>query len=73
MGDWHPDLLSSTDLAGVLGIHPVSARVLIRRGDLPAVKVANRWLVDRSAAEEFARTYRRIRGWPPGRPRRALP
>ena len=41
-----------------LGIHPESARRLIREGRIPgAFKFGNKWLIERDKLEQFARTY----------------
>ena len=56
--------LSSGDTARVLGIHPLAVQRLIRRGQLPGEKIANRWLIPRAAVVEFARNYVGKRGRP---------
>lgn len=40
-----------------LGIHPESVRRLIRDGKLPAIKFGNKWLVDKTALDQFASGY----------------
>ncbi|MFW6098250.1 MAG: helix-turn-helix domain-containing protein [Chloroflexota bacterium] len=40
-----------------LNIHPESVRRLIRQGKLPAIKFANKWLVEKSTLEQFAGRY----------------
>ena len=64
--DPRDDLVSTSEVARLLGIHRVTAAQVVRSGRLPALKVANRWLVRRSVLEEFAKTYEGR----PGRPRR---
>ena len=58
--------ISSTDAAKVLRVHRVAVARLIRQGKLPAIKIANRWLVDREVLEEFAKGYEGRRGRPTG-------
>jgi len=57
-------VLSSTDAAKVLGIHPLAIQKLIYRGVLTAEKIANRWLIQREVLTEFAKTYNPNRGRP---------
>ncbi len=61
--------VSSPQAAQMLGITGVGVAQLIRQGRIPAVKIANRWLIPRSFIEEFALTYEGRRGRPrkPGR------
>ena len=41
-----------------LGIHPESARRLVRQGRIPgAFKFGNKWLLERDKLEQFAATY----------------
>ncbi len=61
--------MSSPQAARILGITGVGVAQLVRQGKIPAVKIANRWLIPRSFVEEFARTYEGKRG----RPRRKGP
>ncbi len=49
--------LASSDAAEMLGIHHMAIQRLLRDGKLPAVKIANRWLLRRADVEEFAKTY----------------
>ena len=51
------DYATIDETAARLGIHVESARRLIRRGELPAIKVGNKLVVSRAALEEFARGY----------------
>jgi hypothetical protein len=55
-------LISIPDAAGVLGVSPARVRLLAANGDLPAEKIAGRWLVDRGDVER-----RRRRGSARGR------
>jgi excisionase family DNA binding protein len=57
-------LVSSSEAAKILGIHPLAIQKLIYQGRLPAEKVANRWLIGRAALEDFAKTYEGKRGRP---------
>ena len=59
------EFVSTAEVAARLAIHRVNAAALVRSGRLPAIKVANRWLVRRDDLERFARSYRKG----PGRPR----
>ena len=56
-------MVSTSDVARHLGIHRVNAAALVRAGRVPAVKVANRWVVEERVLERFAETY--VKG--PGR------
>jgi len=56
--------LSSSEAAAILGLRPYGIQKLIQRGQLPAEKVANRWLVSRAFVEEMAKTYVPKRGRP---------
>ena len=49
--------VSSGEAARILGIHPLAVQKVIHRGQLPAEKIANRWLIPRRVLEEFAKTY----------------
>ena len=57
-------VLSSTDAAKVLGIHPLAIQKLIYRGALTAEKIANRYLISKEELTEFAKTYNPSRGRP---------
>jgi excisionase family DNA binding protein len=41
-----------------LGIHPQSVRRLIDRGELPAIKISNKWIIRREILEHFAERYK---------------
>ena len=58
------ELVSTSEVAIRLGVHRVAAAALVRSGRLPAIKVANCWLVRRADLEQFARTYDGRRGRP---------
>ncbi len=61
--------MSSPQAAKLLRITYVGVAQLARQGKIPAVKIANRWLIPRAFVEEFARTYEGKRG----RPRKKRP
>jgi len=56
--------VSSPQAAKILRITYVGVAQLARQGKIPAVKIANRWLIPRAFVEEFAQTYEGKRGRP---------
>jgi excisionase family DNA binding protein len=62
--DTNADYVSSPEAAKILRITYVGVAQLARQGKIPAVKIANRWLIPRAFVEEFARTYEGRRGRP---------
>ncbi|MCX5991074.1 MAG: helix-turn-helix domain-containing protein [Chloroflexi bacterium] len=56
--------ITTTEVANILRINPKSAGFLARKGKIPAVKIANRWLIPKAAVEELAKTYVPRRGRP---------
>jgi excisionase family DNA binding protein len=58
------DYVSSPQAAKILRITYVGVAQLARQGKIPAVKIANRWLIPKAFLEEFARTYEGRRGRP---------
>ena len=62
--DLSSTVVSSSDAADVLGIHPLSIQKLIYSGALSAEKIANRWLISRDELMESAKTYNPSRGRP---------
>lgn len=56
--------IPSGEAAKLLGMHPLAIQRLVRRGQLPGEKIANRWLIPRKAVEELAKTYVPGRGHP---------
>lgn len=46
-----------TQVSKRLRIHPESVRRLIRQGKLPAIKLGNKWLVEKSTLEQYASRY----------------
>ena len=49
--------VSSSEAAKLLGAAHITVTQLCQHGKLPAVKIANRWLIPRDVLEEFAKTY----------------
>ena len=49
--------LSSSQAALILGAKPITVSQLCQRGQLPAEKIANRWMIPSRELEEFAKTY----------------
>ncbi len=64
MANIKEEYLTSAEAARILGLHPFAIQRLIRRGVLPAEKLANRWLIARSCIEDFAVDYKPQRGRP---------
>lgn len=56
--------ISSSEAAAILGLRPFGIQKLVKRGRIPAEKIANRWLIRRAFVEEFAKTYVPRRGNP---------
>ena len=56
--------MSSPQAAKILRITYVGVAQLARQGKIPAVKIANRWLIPKAFVEEFAQTYEGKRGRP---------
>jgi excisionase family DNA binding protein len=51
------DYVTVAEAARRLNIHPESVRRLIRKGELPARKFANTWLIEITTLEQFASNY----------------
>ena len=51
------EFISTVDSARILGTARFTVDSLIHQGRIPAIKVANRWVLSRSDVEEFAKTY----------------
>ncbi len=49
--------VSSSEAAKLLGAAHITVSQLCQSGRLPAVKMANRWLISWDVLEEFAKTY----------------
>ncbi len=45
--------LNLTQAADALGVSAPTMRCLVRRGDFPAFKIGSRWMISRSALEEW--------------------
>jgi excisionase family DNA binding protein len=56
--------ITSPEAARILRITNVGVAQLVRHGKIPAVKIANRWLIPKAFVEEFAKTYEGRRGRP---------
>jgi excisionase family DNA binding protein len=56
------------EVARRLKVHPETVKRLCRQGDLPAEKIHNTWLVNRTILDLFASTYVPTKG----RPRRLI-
>ena len=55
--DLNVSYVTTTEAAARLGIDPKAAGFLVRQGKIPAMKIANRWLIPRDFIEDFAKTY----------------
>ena len=62
--DVNATYMSSPQAAKILRITYVGVAQLARQGKIPAVKIANRWLIPKAFVDEFARTYEGKRGRP---------
>jgi excisionase family DNA binding protein len=49
--------VSSSEAARSLGAAHITVTQLCQHGKLPAIKVANRWLIPKDILEEFAKSY----------------
>lgn len=56
--------VTSSEAATILGAKQVTVSQLCQHGKIPALKIANRWLIPRAAFEEFAKDYQPKRGRP---------
>jgi excisionase family DNA binding protein len=45
--------LSISEVADVLGLHRMSVRSAIARGEIPALRIGNRWLIPRAAIDHL--------------------
>ena len=63
--DFNGTYVSAAEASQTLGITPAGLGRVNQSGRVPAVKVANRWLLARDDVEVFAATY----AGKPGRPR----
>jgi excisionase family DNA binding protein len=62
--DVNATYMSSPQAAKILRITYVGVAQLARQGKIPAVKIANRWLIPKAFVDEFAQTYEGKRGRP---------
>ena len=53
--------LNVSQAAELLGVSRPTMRCLVNRGDFPAFKIGSRWLISRSALEEWAAEQSRSR------------
>ena len=51
------NLITSHEAAERLGVHPKTVSRLSRLGKLTGVKIANRWLINKTTLENFSQTY----------------
>ena len=56
--------VTSGEVAKLLGAKHITVTQLCQHGKLPAVKIANRWLIPREELREFSKTYNPSRGRP---------
>ena len=56
--------VSSREAAKLLGAAHITVTQLCQHGKLPAIKVANRWLIPKDELSEFSKTYNPNRGRP---------
>ena len=62
VNDLSDEYLSTVEAAAKLGCRRETVFRLVQAGEIPGSKVANRWLIPRTALEEFAKTYEARRG-----------
>ena len=60
------NLVTTSEAAMILKVHPKTIARLMRIGKLPAFKVANRWLIDKDIFNTFSKTYIGRKGRPQG-------
>jgi excisionase family DNA binding protein len=60
------NVVTTSEAAASLKVHPKTIARLMRIGKLPAFKVANRWLIDKDTFNTFSKTYIGKRGRPKG-------
>ena len=59
-------LMTTSEGARRLGVHPKTLSRLMRNKKLPGVKLANRWLIEETVLDEFRKTYTGREGRPKG-------
>jgi len=57
-------LLTSNEVAKDLGVHHKTISRLLRRGKIPGIKVANRWLIEQDTLEALRKVYVGKKGRP---------
>jgi excisionase family DNA binding protein len=50
-----PDALTSAELASMLRLHPVTVRLKAAAGEIPGIRIGNRWRFSRARIEEWLR------------------
>ena len=58
-------LITTSDAASMLQLHPETIKRFCRLGKLKADKVNNGWLIPKEEIDAFASTYKETRGRPP--------
>jgi len=56
------DFVDVFQASRILHVHPETVRRLIRQGDIPARKVANKWFIAKDQLAQFAGYYNHKRG-----------
>jgi len=64
MAPMETQFVPSSEAAKLLGTAHITVTQLCQSWRLPAVKIANRWLIRKDVLEEFAKTYNPSRGRP---------
>ena len=59
-------LVAASEAAQRLGVHHKTVSRLMRQGQLRAVKVANRWVIEEEVLATFAESYAGKKGRPKG-------
>jgi excisionase family DNA binding protein len=59
-------LVTASEAARRLGIHPKSLGRLFRKGKIDGIKLANRWLIEEATLEMFSKDYVSKKGRPKG-------
>jgi excisionase family DNA binding protein len=64
------NLISASEAARRLNVHPKTVGRLLRLGRLTGLKIANRWVVEEATLAKFSRDYVGRRGWEKGKARK---
>lgn len=59
-------LVTTSEAARELGVHPKTVSRLLRQGKLAGVKLANRWLIEQATLKTFGKNYIGKKGKPKG-------